>query len=74
MLFINIHKFIERLSFLGNVHMYYITDFETIDFNNINCKKLTLDLTAVISINIVVHHGEYLIIAYKRKIYTVKLL
>nr|XP_034191058.1 uncharacterized protein LOC117609173 isoform X2 [Osmia lignaria]XP_034191059.1 uncharacterized protein LOC117609173 isoform X2 [Osmia lignaria] len=58
----------------GNVHMYYITDFETIDFNNINCKKLTLDLTAVISINTVVHHGEYLIIAYKRKIYTVKLL
>ncbi|XP_012142476.2 uncharacterized protein LOC100879040 isoform X1 [Megachile rotundata] len=58
----------------GNVHLYYTEDFETLDFNNINSKKLTLDLTAVISLNIMVHQGEYLIVSYKKKIYTVKLL
>lgn len=54
--------------------MYYTENFETLDFNNINSKKLTLDFTAVISLNIMVHHGEYLIVSYKKKMYTVKLL
>lgn len=58
--------------FLGNVHIYYVDDFETINFNTINSKKLSLDSTAVIALNIMVCTEEYLIVTYSKKIYTVK--
>ncbi|OAD53840.1 hypothetical protein WN48_08813 [Eufriesea mexicana] len=56
----------------GNVHIYYVEDFGAINFNTINSKKLSLDSTAVISLNIMVHIEEYLIVTYSKKIYIVK--
>ncbi|CAK9815636.1 hypothetical protein ANTQUA_LOCUS8533 [Anthophora quadrimaculata] len=58
----------------GDVHIYYINDFGKINFNVINSKKLTLDTTAVISLNIMVHVEEYLIVAYSKKFYIVKFI
>ncbi|KOC60887.1 hypothetical protein WH47_05665 [Habropoda laboriosa] len=60
----------------GNVHIYYINDFGKINFNITNSKKLTLDTTAVISLNIMVHVEEflYLIVAYSKKFYIVKFI
>ncbi|KZC10240.1 PREDICTED: uncharacterized protein LOC107188316 [Dufourea novaeangliae] len=57
----------------GNVHVYYINDFETINFNTISSKKFTLDYTAVISLNILVQVEAYLIISYIKKVCIVKL-
>ncbi|XP_054003927.1 uncharacterized protein LOC128889891 [Hylaeus anthracinus] len=56
----------------GNVHVYYIKDFETINFNTMDSKKLTFDTTAVISLNIMVHIEEFLIVSYGTKIYITK--
>ncbi|XP_043249719.1 uncharacterized protein LOC122395873 [Colletes gigas] len=56
----------------GNVHIYHINNFETINFNTIRSKKLTLDFTAVISLNIIVHVEEFLVVSYEKKIYIVK--
>ncbi|XP_031369888.1 uncharacterized protein LOC102673039 isoform X2 [Apis dorsata] len=55
----------------GNVHIYYIDDFEAINFDILNSKKLSLGSTAVISLNIMVCIEEYLIIGYSNKIYIV---
>ncbi|CAK9797386.1 hypothetical protein ANTPLA_LOCUS1202 [Anthophora plagiata] len=58
----------------GDVHIYYINDFGKINFNVINSKKLTFDTTAVVSLNIMVHVEEYLIVAYSNKFYIVKFI
>ncbi|XP_076163120.1 uncharacterized protein LOC143144513 [Ptiloglossa arizonensis] len=58
----------------GNVHIYYINDFDTINFNTIDSKKLIFESTAVISLNIVVHIEEFLIVTYEKKIYIVKFI
>ncbi|CAL7952120.1 unnamed protein product [Xylocopa violacea] len=58
----------------GNVHIYYIDDFRSINFHSISSKKLTLDTSAVISLNIMVNVAEYLIVAYSKKIHTVKFI
>lgn len=62
------------LLFSGNVHIYYINDFDTINFNTIDSKKLIFESTAVISLNIVVHIEEFLIVTYEKKIYIVKFI
>ncbi|XP_076231116.1 uncharacterized protein LOC143177183 [Calliopsis andreniformis] len=56
----------------GNVHIFYVKDFETIDFDTITSKKLSLDTTAVMSLNVIFHIEEYLLVSYKKKIYVVK--
>ncbi|KAK9296560.1 hypothetical protein QLX08_009411 [Tetragonisca angustula] len=59
----------------GNVHIFYINDFEKIDFNNITSKKLCLDSSAVISLNIMVNAEEYyLIVGYSKRFYCVKFM
>ncbi|XP_076642920.1 uncharacterized protein LOC143353451 [Halictus rubicundus] len=57
----------------GSVHAYYIDDFETINFNTIRSKELTLDYTAVVSLNILVHIETHLIVSYMQKVYIVQL-
>ena len=56
----------------GTVHIFYIEDFDKIDFNVMTSKRLILDTTAVISLNIMVHSEEYLLISYKKKIHIAK--
>lgn len=60
------------LLFSGNVHIFHVKDFETIDFDTIISKKLSLDSTAVISLNVVFHIEAYLLVTYKKKIHIVK--
>lgn len=61
--------------FSGNVHIFYINDFEKIDFNNITSKKLCLDSSAVISLNIMVNAEEYyLIVGYSKRLHCVKFM
>ncbi|XP_076382974.1 uncharacterized protein LOC117220344 isoform X4 [Megalopta genalis] len=57
----------------GNVHAFYIDDFEAINFNTIDSKQLTLEYTAVVSLNILAHIESYLIVSYTKKVYLVQL-
>lgn len=58
----------------GNVHIFYVKDFDAIDFYNISSTKLTPDTTSVVFLNIMFHNELRLIISYHKKIYIVKFI
>ncbi|XP_017883730.1 uncharacterized protein LOC108627151 [Ceratina calcarata] len=55
----------------GNVHIFYIKDFATIEFDKTRSKTLILESTGVVSLNIMVYTELCLIVGYHTKIYVI---
>ncbi|XP_031841446.1 uncharacterized protein LOC116430898 isoform X2 [Nomia melanderi] len=57
----------------GSVYIYHIKDFAAINFSTIHFKQLTLEHTAVVSVNILVNIETYLVVTFRRKIHILQL-